>query len=333
MSTEKTESELRQLANDLWQSDKYRTGDAPIIFQNGVIECYRALFIPKPERSPEEVFAKHWKLRTGKELDETTKAHMSYCFDAMNEFASQSKVPQSKMPDEQIEKLAGKDLNERKNKGHYELSDLKSDDYYCDGFFNGYSKAMNKYINHPQEEVEKLKKMLQETAMRANVCFPKSEEDIIHFEEKFSGSKDFLIRLFDILGLGKMPSDHFENIVAEEAMEPVIENAVYGMCPKCNENMVRCSCNMPTIDEILKRGKEKEKIPTFRIINEQGEWIVGEELINIIQATFGCNKDRTINKHQAIDVLGDSRVRTYTIKVERKFTKKELDEMPDSEGI
>ena len=32
-----------------------------------------------------EIFEKHWKLRTGKELDETIKHHMQYCIDAINE--------------------------------------------------------------------------------------------------------------------------------------------------------------------------------------------------------------------------------------------------------
>lgn len=33
----------------------------------------------------EEIFEKHWKLTTGKELDETTKHHMQYCIDAIDE--------------------------------------------------------------------------------------------------------------------------------------------------------------------------------------------------------------------------------------------------------
>lgn len=33
----------------------------------------------------EQILEKHWKLRTGKELDDMTKQHMSYCIDAINE--------------------------------------------------------------------------------------------------------------------------------------------------------------------------------------------------------------------------------------------------------
>lgn len=37
------------------------------------------------QKTAEQIFEKHWKLRTGKELDDTTKQHMSYCIDAINE--------------------------------------------------------------------------------------------------------------------------------------------------------------------------------------------------------------------------------------------------------
>ena len=40
----------------------------------------------------EEIFAKHWKSRTGKDLDETTKQHMTYCLDAMQEFKDQETI-------------------------------------------------------------------------------------------------------------------------------------------------------------------------------------------------------------------------------------------------
>lgn len=33
----------------------------------------------------EEIFKKHWKLKTGKELDEVTRHNMQYCIDAINE--------------------------------------------------------------------------------------------------------------------------------------------------------------------------------------------------------------------------------------------------------
>jgi len=42
---------------------------------------------------------------------------------------------------EEIEKLAQQDFNERQECGHYELADLKSIDYYYDGFYNGYNQC------------------------------------------------------------------------------------------------------------------------------------------------------------------------------------------------
>ena len=42
---------------------------------------------------------------------------------------------------EEIEQLSEKDFNNRQSVGHYELADLKSRDYYCDGFSNGYNQC------------------------------------------------------------------------------------------------------------------------------------------------------------------------------------------------
>jgi hypothetical protein len=42
---------------------------------------------------------------------------------------------------EEIEQLATQDFNDRQECGHYELADLKSRDYYCDGFSNGYTQC------------------------------------------------------------------------------------------------------------------------------------------------------------------------------------------------
>lgn len=37
------------------------------------------------ENKAEEIFARHWRLKTGKELDEATKSHLQYAVDAVNE--------------------------------------------------------------------------------------------------------------------------------------------------------------------------------------------------------------------------------------------------------
>jgi hypothetical protein len=42
---------------------------------------------------------------------------------------------------EEIEQLAEQDFNDRQDCGHYELADLKSIDYYYDGFTNGYTQC------------------------------------------------------------------------------------------------------------------------------------------------------------------------------------------------
>jgi len=41
----------------------------------------------------------------------------------------------------EIEQLAIKDFNNRQECGHYELADLKSRDYYYDGFINAYTQC------------------------------------------------------------------------------------------------------------------------------------------------------------------------------------------------
>ena len=42
---------------------------------------------------------------------------------------------------EEIQQLAEQDFNDRQECGHYELADLKSRDYYYDGFTNGYNQC------------------------------------------------------------------------------------------------------------------------------------------------------------------------------------------------
>ena len=52
----------------------------------------------------------------------------------------------------EIEQLAEQDFNDRQECGHYELADLKSIDYYYDGFTNGYT--------HCQQDMKPLLKDL-----------------------------------------------------------------------------------------------------------------------------------------------------------------------------
>ena len=64
---------------------------------------------------------------------------------------------------EQIEQLAEKDFNDRQECGHYELADLKSRDYYYDGFINGYNQCQEdmtdkKYTEEDLHTILRLRK-------------------------------------------------------------------------------------------------------------------------------------------------------------------------------
>lgn len=52
---------------------------------------------------------------------------------------------------EEIQQLAEQDFNDRQECGHYELADLKSRDYYYDGFTNAYNQCQ-------EDMADKLKK-------------------------------------------------------------------------------------------------------------------------------------------------------------------------------
>ena len=55
---------------------------------------------------------------------------------------------------EEIEQLAEKDFNDRQKIGHYELSDLKSTDYYYDGFCNAYTQCQEDMIKELKEWID-----------------------------------------------------------------------------------------------------------------------------------------------------------------------------------
>ena len=58
---------------------------------------------------------------------------------------------------EEIEQLAIIDLYDRQKLGHYELADLKSRDYYYDGFINGYTQCQEDMA----KELEKLREQIR----------------------------------------------------------------------------------------------------------------------------------------------------------------------------
>ena len=55
---------------------------------------------------------------------------------------------------EEIEQLATQDFNDRQECGHYELADLKSRDYYYDGFCNGYTQCQEDMADVIKQAIE-----------------------------------------------------------------------------------------------------------------------------------------------------------------------------------
>ena len=58
---------------------------------------------------------------------------------------------------EEIEQLATQDFNDRQECGHYELADLKSRDYYYDGFINGYTQCQEDMVDKKYTKEDMLK--------------------------------------------------------------------------------------------------------------------------------------------------------------------------------
>lgn len=161
-------------------------------------------------------------------------------------------------------------------------------------------------IQSLKEEVEGLKvygddllKMLRECAMRANVSMPETEDDVQQFEEQFSGNPDFSLQLFKVLKQGNF-DESFKNIVASEEMEPIIESAVYGMCPKCKENMTRCACSLPSWDEIVKKSEDKK-----------------QKQIDSLQSTITTQAEEIKKLREVVDLVANystNRVSVFEIK-------------------
>jgi hypothetical protein len=56
---------------------------------------------------------------------------------------------------EEVQQLAEQDFNDRQECGHYELADLKSRDYYYDGFFNGYTQCQQDMVELLRVEIHR----------------------------------------------------------------------------------------------------------------------------------------------------------------------------------
>ena len=68
---------------------------------------------------------------------------------------------------EEIQQLSEKDFNNRQSAGHYELADLKSRDYYCDGFSNGYTQCQEDMADKKYTE-DDLKKAMNYASQITN---------------------------------------------------------------------------------------------------------------------------------------------------------------------
>jgi len=67
-------------------------------------------------------------------------------------------------------------------------------------------------ILHHRKEIDRLKDLLREVCVRANIIFPEREGEIEMFDEQFAQQKDLYINIGATLGLGEIEdSDRVEN--------------------------------------------------------------------------------------------------------------------------
>ena len=77
---------------------------------------------------------------------------------------------------EEIQQLADQDFNDRQECGHYELADLKSRDYYYDGFTNAYNQCQEDMVDKKYTEEDMLKAFEYGKTIEPFDCF----EDFIN---------------------------------------------------------------------------------------------------------------------------------------------------------
>jgi hypothetical protein len=78
-----------------------------------------------------------------------------------------------------------------------------------------------------------------------------------------------------------------------------------------------------------------EKLVTFKITSPSGGFMISHNMADLLTGTFGCDNDGTISpatiEASGIEIDDDEEIE-YTITIEKKYTQKELDEMPESDG-
>lgn len=58
-----------------------------------------------------------------------------------------------------------------------------------------------------QQEIERLKKLLREVCVRANIIFPEEAEEIDMFDEQFANQGELMINIGVTLGLGEIDEE------------------------------------------------------------------------------------------------------------------------------
>lgn len=144
MNNEKTPLE------DHMDESKHRS--APIDEVKALAEKATQLESPTP-LSAEQIFNFHWKMSTGKEADETTRRHMTWVFNAMNEHASQ----QTAQLRQQVEESERKRENQFKTIGDFQ--DV------CNKHFPGgnviiYGSDLDKRLSALKERNEKMERAI-----------------------------------------------------------------------------------------------------------------------------------------------------------------------------
>lgn len=101
-------------------------------------------------------------------------------------------------------------------------------------------------------------------------------------------------------------------------------------CLYCKKNTDEC-----INDACLGTENKDEKLITFSIVSPTGSYIIDTDLRNVCQAVFGCNNDRSITAEQINEIIPDTEddeAIEYKIVIEKRYTQKDLDNMPESDG-
>ena len=97
----------------------------------------------------------------------------------------------------EIEQLAEQDFNDRQECGHYELADLKSIEYYYDGFTNGYNQCQELQF----KDISCQRQFTYDSSIRFADWINKNDYEKIHGDrwcKKFMSYTHSTVELFEI---------------------------------------------------------------------------------------------------------------------------------------